>query len=64
MDNTAHLRRQAALCLSLSHFSLDPLVAEHLSCLAAAFHEGALRGELENELGRREREGGRVILLH
>jgi hypothetical protein len=64
MEKTVHLRRQAALCLSLSQFSLDPLIADHLSCLAAAFHEGALRCELESELGRDSTEGSKAMLLH
>ena len=62
MEKAAHLRRQAALCLSLSGFSLDPLVAEHLRCLAATFHEGALMVELEDALGFAEAEQGRSDL--
>jgi hypothetical protein len=46
MEKATHLRRQAALCLSLSRFTLDPLVAEHLTSMAALFQEGALRAGL------------------
>jgi hypothetical protein len=56
MEQAAHLRRQAGLCVSLSRFSLDPLVAEHLMSLAATFHQGALTAEFaaEHHLGQPE----------
>jgi hypothetical protein len=56
MEKAAHLRRQAGLCVSLSRFSLDPLVAEHLMSLAATFHQGALTAEFaaEHHLGQPE----------
>jgi hypothetical protein len=51
MEKIAHLRRQAALCLSLSRFCPDAAMAEHLTSMAALFHEGALRAEFEDEFG-------------
>jgi hypothetical protein len=49
MENTAYLRRQAALCLRLSQFCSGPPVAEYLN-KAAEFHEKAIRAEFEAEL--------------
>jgi hypothetical protein len=45
MSDTAHLRRQAALCLRLVQFCPDRPVSRHLSFLAAHYHEVALRAE-------------------
>jgi hypothetical protein len=49
MENAAYLRRQAALCLRLSGFCLDPPVAERLRTMAAGFHERALTVEFVEE---------------
>jgi hypothetical protein len=45
MHETAHLRRQAGLCLRLVQFCPDQPVSRHLSFLAAHYHEVALRAE-------------------
>jgi hypothetical protein len=50
MENTAYLRRQAALCLRLSEFCSDPPISEHFRFMAAGFHERALRAEFATEL--------------
>jgi len=45
MDNTARLRRQAEFCLRLSQFCSDQPMSQHLSFLAARYHEKALQAE-------------------
>ena len=44
-----YLRRQAALCLSLSSSCPDGQVAEHLDMMAAEFHARALQTEFQAE---------------
>ena len=50
MENTIHLRRQAAFCLRLSRLCPDDLLADHLTRKAAEYHEKALRSEFEADL--------------
>lgn len=45
MDNTVCLRRQAELCLRLAQHCSDQPLSQHLSFLAARYHEAALRTE-------------------
>ena len=56
MENTTHLRRQAAFCLRLSRLCPDDLLADHLTRKAAEYHEKALRTEFEAELDPDERD--------
>ena len=45
MDSTACLRRQAELCLRWAQLCPDQPLSQHLSYLAARYHEVALRTE-------------------
>jgi len=50
MENTSDLRRRAALCLRLSDFCSDPLLADYLRFKAADYHQKAVQAELDDFL--------------
>ena len=47
METTSSLRRRAELCLRLSEFCSDEVLANHLQFQAAEYHQRALRSEFD-----------------
>ena len=47
METTSSLRRRAELCLRLSEFCSDEVLANHLQFKAAEYHQRALRCEFD-----------------
>jgi hypothetical protein len=47
METTTSLRRRAELCLRLSEFCSDEVLASHLQIKAAEYHQRALRSEFD-----------------
>lgn len=47
METTSSLRRHAELCLRLSEFCSDEVLANHLQFKAAEYHQRALRSEFD-----------------
>ena len=47
METTSSLRRRAELCLRLSGFCSDQVLASHLQFKAAEYHQRALRSEFD-----------------
>jgi hypothetical protein len=45
METTSSLRRRAELCLRLSEFCSDEVLANDLQFMAAEYHQRALRSE-------------------
>jgi hypothetical protein len=47
METISSLRRRAELCLRLSEFCSDEVLANHLQLKAAEYHQRALRSEFD-----------------